>query len=87
MNLNKKFQLYQIKFILKKYRKKIINNIILIIKANRICRLFKKRNFITWYNLLYNDLIKLLEIESLGWYERNYENIKNSFIKALINLL
>ena len=38
-------------------------------------------------DLLYNDLVKLLKDESLGWYGRCYESIGSGFIKALTDLL
>jgi len=56
-------------------------------EASRTCRLPKERNFVTRHDLLYNDLIKLLEVESLGWYGGSYESIRNGFIKALTDLL
>ena len=56
-------------------------------EASRTCKLPKERNFVTRQDLLYNDLIKLLEVESLGWPGACYESIGSGFIKALANLL
>ena len=56
-------------------------------ETNRICRLPKERNFVMRHDLLYNDLIKLLEVESLGWRGEHYESIGSGFIKALTDLL
>src|SRR5581483_864806 len=94
LNLCEKFQLCQVKFILKeqessekKDRQNVINGLSKIMEANRIPKLPKERNFVTRHDLLYNDLIKLLKDDSLGWYGEYYESIGSGFIKALTDLL
>jgi len=93
LSLCEKFQPCQVKFILKeqeileKSGEQNINGLDKIMETNRICRLPKERNFVTRHDLLYNDLIKLLEVESLGWREEHYESIGSGFIKALTDLL
>ncbi|GBB87231.1 hypothetical protein RclHR1_13680004 [Rhizophagus clarus] len=64
-----------------------VNGLCEIMKASRIPRLPKERNFVTRYDLLYNDLVKLLKVESLGWYGEHYESSGSGFIKALADLL
>lgn len=94
LNLCEKFQPCQVKFILKeqessekKDRQNVINGLSKIMEANRIPKLPKERNFVTRHDLLYNDLIKLLKDDSLGWYGEYYESIGSGFIKALTDLL
>ncbi|GES77507.1 hypothetical protein GLOIN_2v1482475 [Rhizophagus clarus] len=93
LSLCKKFQPCQIKFTLKeqenleKEDRQKVNGLCEIMKASRILRLPKERNFVTRYDLLYNDLVKLLKVESLGWYGEHYESTGSGFIKALADLL
>ena len=56
-------------------------------ETSKTRKLPKKRNSITRHDLLYNDLIKLLEVKSLGWYGESCESIGSNFIKALTDLL
>ncbi|UZO23562.1 uncharacterized protein OCT59_015896 [Rhizophagus irregularis] len=94
LNLCEKFQPCQVKFTLKEQeslekrnRQNGINGLSKIMETNRIPKLPKERNFVTRHDLLYNDLIKLLKDELLGWYGGSYESIGSGFIKALTDLL
>jgi len=96
LSLCEKFQPCQVKFTLKEQEsleereeegRQNIDGLNKIMEASRICRLPKERNFVICYDLLYNDLVKLLKVESLGWYGEYYESIRSEFIKALTNLL
>jgi hypothetical protein len=93
LGLCEKFQLCQVKFILKKQEnlekedEQKINSLSEIMKVSRIPRLPKKRNFVTRYDLLYNDLVVLLKVEALEWYGECYKSIGSGFIKALADLL
>src|SRR5271154_3301596 len=92
LNLCENFQQCQIRFTLKEHENleqidKHIDGLNKIMEASKMHRLPKERNFVTRYDLLYNDLIKLLEIKSLGWYGSAHESIGGSFIKALADLL
>ena len=73
LNLCEKFQSCQVKFTLKKQenlerrnRQNFVNGLSKIIKVSRMPKLSKERNFVNQYDLLYNDLIKLLRDKSLG---------------------
>ncbi|GBC04982.1 hypothetical protein RclHR1_05990011 [Rhizophagus clarus] len=93
LSLCEKFQPCQIKFTLKeqenlkKEDRQKANGLCKIMKASRIPRLPKERNFVTQYDLLYNDLVKLLKVELLRWYGEQYESTGSGFIKALADLL
>ena len=93
LNLCEKFQPCQVKFILKEQEhleqieKQHINGLDKIMEASRMRRLPKERNFVSRYDLLYNDLIKLLDTKSLGWCGGCHEGVGSSFIKALADLL
>ena len=82
LSLCEKFQPCQVKFTLKEQEileereeegRQNINGLNKIMEASRICRLPKERNFVTRHDLLYYDLIKLLEIKLLGWRGKCYE--------------
>ena len=95
LDLCEKFQPYQVRFTLKEQEnleqeereKPSVNGLDEIMKTSRIRKLPKERNFVSWHDLLYNDLINLLKSESLGWYGEYYESIGSGFIKALTNFL
>ena len=88
------FKPCQVKFTLKEQensekrsRQNVINGLSKIMETSKIPKLPKERNFVTRRDLLYNDLVKLLKDESLGWYGECYESIGSGFIKALADLL
>jgi hypothetical protein len=94
LSLCEKFQPCQVKFTLKvqenlpvEESRQKTNALNKLMETSKICKLPKERNFITRYDLLYNDLIKLLEAESLGWNSGSYESIGSGFVKALADLL
>jgi hypothetical protein len=96
LGICEKFQPCQVRFTLKeqenlekedRQKRQKINGLSKIMEASRILKLPKERNFVTRYDLLYNDLVKLLKDKSLGWYGESYESIGSGFIKALTDLL
>ena len=94
LNLCEKLQPCQVRFTLKEHEnleerstQPNVNGLNKIMETSKTRRLPKERNPVTRHDLLYNDLIKLLEIESLGWYGESYKSIGSSFIKALTDLL
>ncbi|CAB4442278.1 unnamed protein product [Rhizophagus irregularis] len=96
LGICEKFQPCQVRFTLKeqenlekedRQNRQKINGLNKIMEASRIPKLLKERNFVTRYDLLYNDLVRLLKDKSLGWYGESYESIGSGFIKALTDLL